>query len=98
MRIGVKFCGNCNPRLDTPELVRLLATESGELEFVRWDDRNGYAVLLVLNSCQIGCATFPNFAGPCIVVTNECVQHYPVREADMPAAIVNAIRVTHKLN
>lgn len=94
MRIGVKFCGNCNPRLDTAKLAGLLAAEAGELHFVRWDDPAGWEVLLVLNSCQVGCATLPDFAGSCIFVTNESVQHWPVREEDMPAAIVDAIRAT----
>ena len=95
MRIGVKFCGNCNPRLDMPELFKSLAAEvkAEELNFVRWDDSDGYEVLLVLNSCQVGCATLPEFTGTCIIVTNESVQNWPVREEDLPAAILNAIRV-----
>ena len=95
MRIGVKFCGNCNPRLDMPELLTALAAEAAAegVHFVRWDDPGGYEVLLVLNSCQVGCATLPEFTGPHIVVTSESVRNWPVREEDLPAAILDAIRV-----
>lgn len=91
MRVGVKFCGNCNPRFDAPELIKSLANIE-ECKFVRWDDLSGYEVLLVFSSCQVGCATRPSFEGPCIVATSESVQRRPVQEHEIPAALMKLLR------
>ena len=94
MRVGVKFCGNCNPRINTPELAGALAAAAPEITFIRWDDQAGYAVLLVLNSCQVGCATQPPFAGPCIIVTSDSVQRWPVPEHQLAGAVLEALRAS----
>jgi len=87
MRVGVKFCGNCNPCVDAPALVKELGLTLTEYEFVRWNDPDGYEVLLILNSCPVGCATKPVFDGPCIIATSESVQRWPVPKCELGAAV-----------
>ena len=92
MRIGVKFCGNCNPHLKTGNLLRELEQAEKEAEFVRWDDPGSYDVLLILNGCQVGCAAKPDFGGPSVVVTSESVQRWPVTGAELRDAVLHALK------
>jgi hypothetical protein len=92
VRVGVKFCGNCNPVVDFPELIRRLSGEISEIEFVHWNDSSGYSMLLVLNSCPVSCATRPDFKGTSIIVTSESVNCWPVKREEMTAAILQGIQ------
>lgn len=65
--IGVKFCGNCQPRRDMVELYKRLKADTPDLEFVSWSAPD-YAALLVLQACDAACATVPPFAGPTVEV------------------------------
>ena len=65
--IGVKFCGNCQPRRDMVELYGLLKTQASDLDFTHWE-KQGYAALLVLQACDAVCATLPPFDGPKVEV------------------------------
>lgn len=53
VKIGVKFCGNCNPHYDMPGLVTELAAQVDGLTFGRWD-KGEYDILLVLNRLRHG--------------------------------------------
>ncbi|MDR2727378.1 MAG: hypothetical protein LBC10_05240 [Deltaproteobacteria bacterium] len=66
-RIGVKFCGNCQPRRDMVALYDLLKMQAPDLDFIGWAEPN-YAALLVLQACDAVCATPPPFAGPKVEV------------------------------
>jgi len=91
VKVGVKFCGNCNPRVDMPALLRDLAGRAEGITFVRWDEA-GYDVLLVLSGCARDCATRPPFAGPVVVATSESVDRWPVEAAVLPDAILAALK------
>lgn len=91
MRVGVKFCGNCNPYIDMPALVGDMAAQAAGVTFVRWEDA-GYDVLLVLSSCGCDCATRPPFAGPVIIATSEAVDRWPVAAEELPAAILATLK------
>jgi hypothetical protein len=93
MRVGVKFCGNCNPLVDTWAVLQELKAQADDVAFVRWDD-DCYSVLLVLSSCGKDCATRPAFAGPVIEVTDTSIDRKPVAALQLPAAILAAVR-TH---
>jgi hypothetical protein len=91
MKVGVKFCGNCNPQVDMPELFKRSIAQGLEVTFVRWDNDKEYDVLLVLSSCPVDCATRPSFAGPVIVATSEAVDRWPTTEDELPTAIRAAL-------
>ncbi|WP_040683326.1 hypothetical protein [Thermosinus carboxydivorans] len=90
MKVGVKFCGNCNPYVDMPTIFKELSMRAKGITFVRWDDEN-YDVLLVLSSCGRDCATRPDFTGPVIVATSEAVDRWPVTAGELPDAILVAL-------
>lgn len=89
MKVGVKFCGNCNPHVDMPELVQDMAAKAPGITFVRWDDE--YDILLILGGCPADCASRPPFGGPIVVATSEAVDRWPVAKAGLPAAILAAL-------
>lgn len=91
MRVGVKFCGNCNPLIDTGVVLQELKAQAGDVAFVPWDD-DSYSVLLVLSSCSKDCATRPAFAGPVIEVTDSSIDRWPVTATRLPATILAALR------
>jgi len=64
--VGVKFCGNCNPQLDTMNLFNQLQKVTG-LAFRSWSDE-GVEVLLILSGCPTDCATRPVFTDPMLRV------------------------------
>ena len=91
VRIGVKFCGNCNPHYDMPGLVTALAARADGLTFVRADEGD-YDVLFILNSCGIACATRPPFGGRVVAITSESVDNWPVTEEELPTAVLGALQ------
>lgn len=58
MRVGVKYCGGCNPRYDRTGLVARLKAELGG--DVRWESAAAAAeqpdVILVVCGCTVACA------------------------------------------
>jgi hypothetical protein len=91
MRVGVKFCGNCNPLADLRAVMQELSAQANDVAFVAWDD-DEYDVLLILSSCSRDCATRPAFAGPLIEATDASINGWPVATADLPAAILAILR------
>lgn len=75
--VGVKFCGNCNPHVDTPNLLKQLISQSEEMSFISWEE-NKYDLLLILSSCPIDCATRPDFSGPTVVISGSMVNRVQV--------------------
>lgn len=90
MIVGVKFCGNCNPHIATPVLLKKLQHEAPDIEFTFNDDIPWDAVL-VLNACPVGCRNIEGFKDP-VVVTSETVDYWPVEKKDMVKTILNALR------
>ena len=82
MKIGVKYCGNCNPHVPMPSVLQGLVERVPAAEFVPWDSP-GCGVLLVLCGCPNGCAQPPAFSGQTVFVTSQTVDHWPVAEADL---------------
>ncbi|AYD40523.1 hypothetical protein D4Z93_08280 [Clostridium fermenticellae] len=90
-RVGVKFCGNCNPHINTAFLLEQLKNSSRDMKFVCWE-KNKYDILLLLNSCPVGCATRPEFDGPLVIVTSDSVNYLPVSFEKIVNEILKALR------
>jgi hypothetical protein len=91
MKIGVKFCGHCNPQADMPALLETLAKAEPCLDFGRWE-LPGYEVLLVLNACSAGCATKPTFDGTVLWVTPASVNDCPIEKGELCTTILQKLR------
>ena len=79
LRVGVKFCGNCNPHLDCPKLLEKLIQKAKDVHFVYWF-QTSFDVLLILSGCPVDCASRPDFNGPTVVVSGKMVDRVPVPE------------------
>ena len=63
MRIGVKYCGGCNPGYDRVALARRLQEGlAGKAELVS-ADAEGVSLVVVLSGCPSACADTSSFAG-----------------------------------
>lgn len=85
-KIGVKYCGNCNPHLDGPELVRELVQLNPDLLFTSYRDE-GIDVLLIVSSCLVDCATRPDFRGTTVVVRGYTLDFTPIEPSRLAVAV-----------
>ena len=91
-RIGVKFCGNCQPRRDMSELYDRLKAQAPDLDFIGWGEPD-YAALLILQACDAVCATLPPFAGPKVEVVGSTLDFTGYEDADeLAGATLAALR------
>jgi hypothetical protein len=70
--IGIKFCGNCNPYIDTDEILKHIKSNFSHKQFV-YNTFEEADILLILSACRVDCATRPCFSGPIVVVAGEFV-------------------------
>ena len=67
LRVGVKYCGNCNPHIDGPALVKKIRARMPEAEMLPAGSPEIDA-LLIVSGCPVDCATRPSFQGPTVVM------------------------------
>lgn len=56
MRIGIKYCGGCNPRYDRSAFVSRLKAALPDLDFQPVRIGEVYDLLLVVSGCRVECA------------------------------------------
>jgi hypothetical protein len=63
LKVGLKYCGGCNPRYNRVALVRCIEKKCGDIiEFV--DPRTeGVDFILAVHGCEISCANLEPFDG-----------------------------------
>jgi 4-hydroxybutyrate CoA-transferase len=62
MKVGVKYCGGCNPRYDRGEFAKRLSSEfRGIIEFENVQEDNKYDALLVISGCSSNCANYTGY-------------------------------------
>lgn len=61
MRIGIKYCGGCNPRYDRVAYVRTLAGRYPDAVFSPAEPEQDYDVVLVVCGCSAQCADVTGF-------------------------------------
>ena len=67
MKIGIKYCGGCNPVIDRKRLVKRLMRELPDdyvYEYFNLDDCD---IVLVVNGCSLACAEVPAQANSIMV-------------------------------
>ena len=63
MKIGVKYCGGCNPQYDRVEVVEALQKRlEGKAAFVSRDD-DGIDLILAVEGCETACVDLSSFEG-----------------------------------
>lgn len=91
LRIGVKYCGHCNPEVEGPELVAQILALAPEFTVVNWEEDKD--ILLVISGCAIDCVSQPAFQGPVINVAGRFVERWFIHPLEeLPSAILAKIR------
>ena len=57
MRIGIKYCGGCNPTNSRTESVRKLTEKYPEIDFEPIKEHVHYDAVLIINGCKCACAS-----------------------------------------
>jgi len=72
MRIGIKYCGGCNPRYDRTSSIRKLMDEYKSILFETAKDNVHYDMVLVICGCKSACANHDKLIGlKKIIITDE---------------------------
>ena len=61
MKVGIKYCGGCNPRYDREEYVRKLVSCHPEWETEYADEGVHYDLLYVIGGCTSCCASYEQY-------------------------------------
>ncbi len=62
MKIGIKFCGGCNPKYDrkyAESILKMKLSKKYDLEYVK--DNKIYDYVFIINGCQVQCASYKEF-------------------------------------
>jgi len=63
LKIGIKYCGGCNPYYDRVALVRRIEGRlHGKVEFVS-PDKDSVELVLAVEGCKTACADLGSFDG-----------------------------------
>ena len=76
-KVGLKFCGGCNPRYDRVELARRLRESHPQLEWENAQSGVVYDLLIVLCGCSARCASLDGLTSrrdPILVDSPGCVE------------------------
>ena len=92
-KVGVKFCGNCNPHVDTGEIYRAIQDKLGQLEGFELvsKDTPGLDVLIVISGCPVDCAERPPGEYLEIVAAGETLNRVGCTVAEMPKKVVEQL-------
>lgn len=73
------------------ELLEELRAALPRVEFCY--DRTGLGAdaLLILNACQVQCASRPPFSGPVVVVAPDSIDHWPVPPGGLCGALASRL-------
>lgn len=62
-KIGVRYCGGCNPRYDRGRLVEYIKDKVQHADFQNAKEGVSYDALLVVSGCTSMCASYEQFHG-----------------------------------
>jgi hypothetical protein len=88
MKVGVKFCGGCNPYINRKNVIdrvkELLVPDKYMFEYFNFD---GCKMFLVINGCSLNCAKFEKAANV-ITVAGFKVDGKLCTENELPIEVV----------
>ena len=71
LKVGIKYCGGCNPYYDRVALVKLIESRlRGKVKFVA-PDCDHVDLVLVVEGCQTACADLSSFQGKTIHIISQ---------------------------
>jgi len=87
--VGVKFCGNCNPHIDSLDILGQVKEILPNCRFVTHEEPMD--VLLVMVGCPINCAEYSDFTGPVVAVAGETLNLIECPANRLALEIANAL-------
>jgi len=60
-KMGIRYCGGCNPRYDRGALVKRITEKHPELNIESAKEGVAYDLLLVVGGCSSCCASYEQF-------------------------------------
>ena len=86
-KIGVKYCGGCNPQINRSKIVReIKANAPGFAGVIPADTPEPWAIGIMMCACPFACVDTPDvrkLARDWIVVSGSMVDRYPVEESEI---------------
>lgn len=55
MKIGVKFCGGCNPGYERANILKKIRSEFPQVEMEPVQEENAYDLILLISGCHAEC-------------------------------------------
>ncbi|WP_426350377.1 hypothetical protein ACPWSR_03810 [Alloiococcus sp. CFN-8] len=68
MKVGIKYCGGCNPRYDRKDFVERLKKEFDNIMFKIAAAEDYYEIILVICGCHSGCANYNELSYKNIII------------------------------
>ncbi|MBF7082873.1 hypothetical protein IT084_07790 [Desulfallas sp. Bu1-1] len=87
--VGVKYCGNCNPVINSKKILDALVKGMPGCRFGPPDA--GVPALLILSGCETDCATRPGLQVETIVVAGLSVDYVSCKEEDIPEIVTKKL-------
>jgi len=91
LKVGVKYCGNCNPQIDGPALVKKIGAEMPEAEILPADSPEIEA-LLIVSGCPVDCATRPSYRGRTVVVGGANIDYVSYNVSQLAGVVIKKLR------
>ena len=60
-KIGIKYCGGCNPRFDRGAIYHTIQSRLEEAHFEHAKEGVNYDALLVISGCLSACASYQQY-------------------------------------
>ena len=95
MKVAIKYCGSCNPRLNLARLGQRLAALAEAEGMALASPEDNLDAIVILNGCRVACADrdeVRRLARRAVVVTECSVNGLEVAEADLAQAVARALR------
>lgn len=81
MKIGVKYCGGCNPSFDRKKAVERVLGDFNNFNIETANDIEAYDILLVVNGCSRSCADYEVLKTHKILFLNSLDDYDKINEA-----------------
>jgi sulfite reductase beta subunit-like hemoprotein len=92
-RIGIVFCGGCNPRIDRGQIAAQVRTDLLVMGYEVWYNSLDVDFVIYMSGCTANCALKYNHNhGPCAVVAAATLDAVAADTAELVTKIVMKVR------
>jgi 4-hydroxybutyrate CoA-transferase len=81
MKIGIKYCGGCNPTFNRREFVEKLIDEFENVYIAPADEEKVYDIVLIVCGCLNACVSHTNLNGRHKVIVSSVNDYVSAKDA-----------------